>query len=252
MRKSTELQNRVYGKCALVTGGGSGIGLAIAQKLASLGLHTLICGRNPEKLENARKAVQSVAMAEDKQQILAFAGDVTDAAFRKELLAYAVEKMGGLDILVNNAGLVQAVPFDQVTEEDYDRIMATNVKAPYFLTQLALPMLRKSECPTVINIGSVVSHKGYPLQTVYGASKHALLGFTKAAANELYQEGIRFHAICPGAVLTDMAGVARPDISQSELMQPDDIADTVEFLLLHRGAVVDQVNLHRPGKAPFA
>lgn len=104
-----------------------------------------------------------------------------------------------MDILVNNAGMAYNAKFEETGEEVFERIMRINVKVPYFLTQAALPYLRRSKSASVINISSVVGHAGYPLQSAYAASKHAVLGFTKSLAAEVYGEGIRVHAISPGA-----------------------------------------------------
>ena len=97
--------------------------------------------------------------------------------------------------------------------------MATNVRAPFILIRSALPHLRKAR-GRVINIASVVAHKGYPLQSAYAASKHALLGLSKSLANELYEDGVRVHVISPGGVYTDMAKVARPTFPRTASSAP--------------------------------
>ncbi len=236
------------GRAALVTGAGGGIGLAVALRLAGLGMDLVLCGRDLHKLERACAQAEKSGV-----RAVASAGDLTQAKAREACVELAEKSFGRLDVLVNNAGVAQSQPFDQVSEEDFDRILAINLKAPYFLTQRALGLLRRSEGASVLNIGSVVSHKGYPLQSAYAASKHGVLGFSKSLANELYQQGIRVHVICPGGVYTDMVKVARPDLSPEGLILPEDIADIAEFLLTHRSnAVVDEIQVHRCGKAPFA
>lgn len=98
-----------------------------------------------------------------------------------------------------------------------------------------------------------VGDKGYPLQSAYAASKHALIGMTKSLANEVYDRGIRVHIIAPGAVYTDMVKISRPDLSPEGMILAEDIADIALFLLTHRtNAVIDEVQVHRAGKAPFA
>ena len=110
----------------------------------------------------------------------------------------------------------------------------------------------KSETPTIINIASVVAHAGYPLQSVYTASKHAILGLTKSIAAEYYQENIRVHAICPGGVYTDMVKVSRPDLTPDGMIMPEEIANIIHFFLANRGnAVVDEICVHRMNKTPF-
>ena len=238
-----ELKN----KTAVITGSGGGIGRAIAGKLAAEGMNIVLFGGNDlEKLEETRKAVEKFS------RCLVLPGNLTDLAFLSEKIIEAAEYSGGIDVLINNAGVAQNTPFEAVSPEEFDRIMAINTKVPYFLTQYALPFLRKSTGATVINIASVVAHAGYPQQSVYTASKHALLGMTKSIANELYKENIRIHAISPGGVYTDMVKISRPDLSPEGMIMPEDIADIVHFFLTHRtNAVIDEILVHRLGKEPF-
>ena len=173
-------------------------------------------------------------------------------AFLSGAVSQAAEYFGKIDTLINNAGVAQNTPFEAVSVAEFDRIMAINTKVPYFLTQFALPFLRKSDAAAVINIASVVAHAGYPQQSVYTASKHALLGMTKSIANELHKENIRVHAISPGGVYTDMVKISRPDLSPDGMIMPEDIAEIVLFFLARRtNAVIDEICVHRLGKEPF-
>ena len=237
------------GKTAIVTGASGGIGRAICEKLASLQMNQVITGRKEDMLEKL-----SAEMNELGAEVMAGAGDITDSAFRKSLVQNALERFGGLDVVINCAGIAQNQHFEEVTEEDYDRIMNLNAKAPYFLCQAALPELRKSSCATIINITSVVAHKGYPFQSAYAASKHALAGFSKSLANEVYKDDIRVHLISPGGVYTPMVALARPDLTPDMVSLPVDIANIVAFYLKMRdaNAIVDEIQVHRSGKEPFA
>ena len=231
------------GKTALVTGGGGGIGREIAAQLKAAGANVAICGRNVEKLEAAARSIGGA---------LTLPGDLLDDTYVQSCVDRTVETFGGLDILINNAGVALSKPFAETTIEDFDRVMATNVRAPFLLIRRALPHLRKAR-GRVINIASVVAHKGYPLQSADAASKHALLGLSKSLANELYEDGVRVHVISPGGVYTDMVRVARPDLSPDGLISAAEVADAVMFLLsLDKNAVIDEICLHRQGKAPFA
>ena len=231
------------GKTALVTGAGGGIGREIAVRIKAAGANVAICGRNVEKLEAAARSIGGA---------LTLPGDLLDDTYVQSCVDRTVETFGGLDILINNAGVALSKPFAETTIEDFDRVMATNVRAPFILIRSALPQLRKAR-GRVINIASVVAHKGYPLQSAYAASKHALLGLSKSLANELYEDGVRVHVISPGGVYTDMAKVARPDLSPDGLISAAEVADAVMFLLsLDKNAVIDEICLHRQGKAPFA
>lgn len=242
------MKTSIAGERALVTGAGSGIGRAIAVRLAALGANVVIAGRRQAPLE---ETVALCAEAGGTGRALARVCDLTDEASIHNLIA-ELDGMGGLDILVNNAGLAQTGPLEDVTTELFDAVMATNVRAPFLLMRETLPLLRKSGAAEIINICSTVAHVGYPDQSVYAASKHALLGLSRSFANEVYDEGVRVHAISPGGVLTSMIAQVRPDLEGVPMIVPDDIADAVEFLLCHRtDAVCDEIRLHRSGKAPF-
>ena len=238
---------RVFdGKVALVTGAGGGIGRALVAALAEGGANLALCGRSEAKLQESGRIAEDLGA-----QVLLIPGDLTDPACPAESVRRAVERFGRLDILINNAGEVLNKPIESVTLEEYDRVMAVNVRAPFLFCQAALSHLRAVR-GTILNIGSVVSHKRYPMQSVYGASKHALLGLTKALANEVFKDGVRVHMLSPGGVLTDMATQARPDLPPEALILPEEIAELAVFLLTRKTAIIDEIQTHRPGKEPFA
>ena len=241
------MEQTLKGKVAVITGAGGGIGRATAEKLAQQGMKlVLLGGTNLSKLQKTQSLVQPYG------DCLILEGDLTDFSFLSASVERIAEEFGGGDVLINNAGMALNCPFEEVTEAQFDQILKINVKVPYFLTQKLLPFLKKYDSATVINIASVESHAGYPNQSAYVASKHALLGFTKSLAREYYQDGIRVHAICPGGVYTDMVKVARPDLTAEGMIQPEEIADIVWFFLSHRGnAVVDEILVHRVNKEPF-
>ncbi len=230
-------------KVCIITGAGGGIGSAIAEALFAKGAKLVLMGRSEEKL-------RKVAGGRD---CLLLPGDLMDNAYIKEAVAKTVGTFGGIDLLINNAGIAQSAPFSEITPEEYNRIMDTNVRAPFFMCQAALPYLTKSPSGTIINIASVVAHKGYALQSAYAASKHALLGFSKALGKEYFEKGVRVHVISPGAVFTDMVKISRPDLTEEGMLLPEDVAETVLFLLKMRGtaAVADEIQLHRELKEPF-
>lgn len=234
-------------KVAVLTGAGGGIGRATAEKLAQLGMKlVLLGGNNREKLEKTRETVEKYSEA------VAIPGNLTDLDFLDFGAEQSAEAWGGVDVLVNNAGIAQSAGIETIDPEEFDRIMAINFRAPFFLTQKLLPCLKQSSAATIINICSVVAHAGYPLQSVYTASKHAMLGFTKSLAREYYKEGIRVHAISPGGVYTDMVKISRPDLTPEGMIMPEDIAELVCFFLENRNnAVVDEIIVHRVAKEPF-
>lgn len=235
-------------KVALITGGGGGIGRETAIALSKAGAKVILLGGRKE-LE-----LQKTAELIDKNggKCKFIAGDLTDLKILSEVFDKVTLDEQKIDILINNAGVAHNTEFEKVTENQFDSIMKINVKVPYFLTQKALPLLRKSDGASIINITSVVAHAGYENQSVYTASKHALLGFTKSLATELHKEDIRVHAISPGGVYTDMIKVSRPDLTSDGMIMPKDIVDIIMFILTHRGnAVIDEILVHRVGKIPF-
>ena len=235
------------GAVALITGASGGIGSCIARRLAREGVNLTLLGRDTEKLQQT-----AGSLADTGVQTLLLPGDLLDDAYLARCVSQVKERFGQLDILINNAGMALSRPFGETTMAEFDRIMALNCRAPYLLCQAALPDLRASGRGTIINIASVNAHKGYPLQSAYSASKHALAGFTKSLASEVYHAGVRVHLISPGGVFTDMVRIARPDLTGEDMILPEDIAEIAAFLLLHRtNAVIDEIAVHRAGKEPF-
>ena len=185
-------------------------------------------------------------------EAMAFPVDLSEVEAPRSLVSAVVEAFGGLDILINNAGVAVGRPISETTAEEWDRLMAVNARAPFLLCREALPRLKKSGRGRIVNICSVVGYKGYVNQGAYTASKHALAGFTKVLAQEVMADGIRVHLISPGGVDTGLATHMRPDLDRSGLSTPEEIAETILFLLSQAGnAVIDEVNIRRPGKSPW-
>lgn len=240
---------------ALVTGASRGIGKAIALELAACGYNLALVGRDAAALaataaEVGRtadaSAVARTTAAPAATRTVCIAADLEDPASYEKVVAETVEALGGIDVLVNCAGLSQAGSFTEVTPEQWDTIFAVNAKAPFFISKAALPYLKQSQKPIVINIASVVGFKGYINQSVYSSSKHALTGFTKVFAKEVQPFGIRVHLISPGGVATEMVKKMRPDINPYELIQPEEVAEIVRFIVTKKGAgTIDQFYLRR-------
>jgi len=130
--------------------------------------------------------------------------------------------------------------------------MLVNARAPFILCREALPLLKKAKAGYIINIASVVGVKGYPLQSAYTSSKHALRGMTISLAEELRGSNIRVHLLCPGGVDTDLVQKVRPDIKKDELIQPEEIAELVLYLVTHKGnAVIDELHIRRAASTPW-
>lgn len=238
----------IKGSKAIITGASTGIGYAIAERFASLGIDLAVCARSADKLDALKEKLSVHGVT-----VYTEAGDLSDPLFAESFVKKSAEALGGIDIVINNAGMAISRSFEESTIEDYEKIMSLNVRAPFLVCKSALHFLRRSNNATIINIASVTAHKGYPQQSLYSASKHALAGMTKSLANELYTENIRVHLISPGGVYTEMVKISRPDLSPEGLILPEDIADIAEFFITHRtNSVIDEIETHRVNKAPFA
>lgn len=235
------------GQVALITGAGRGIGRAIALAVAELGITCVLTARTPEGLaETAALVHQRGGKA---HTLLA---DLTDPAAPERIVSETLAQFGRLDILINNAGQLLVKPFADTSLEEFDRLMAVNLRAPFALTKAALPHLIASTAGTIINIASAAGKRFYTGQSVYCASKHGLMGLNKVLASELRAQGVRVHAICPGGVATEMTTSQRADWNPTDLMAPEDIAGAVVFLLtMSSRATVDELPLRRIAADPL-
>jgi 3-oxoacyl-[acyl-carrier protein] reductase len=234
-------------KIALITGASRGIGEEIARRLAKEKVNLALIARDENKLKKIKDE-----LLKENVEIFILPIDLTENNAPKFVIEKVIEYFGGLDILINNAGTALSKPLLETSEEEWNNLMAINAKVPYFLCKYAIPYLKKSEIPTIINISSVVGYKGYINQSAYTASKHALHGFTKVLAQEVHEYGIRVHLISPGGVATDLVNKVRPDLEKSSLIQPYEIAEIIVFLLKFRNnAVIDEIQVRRKDNIPW-
>jgi 3-oxoacyl-[acyl-carrier protein] reductase len=241
------MAGRLTGEVAIVTGGSRGIGRAIAVALGGEGVSVALAARSIDRLGETAEVIREAGGRAEP-----IATELTDEASIKNLVSTAGGRFGRLDILVNNAGVTHSAALAETRTEDWDRCWAVNARAAFILCREALPMLKASPAATIVNISSVVGVKGYPLQSAYTASKHALRGMTISLAEELRGTNVRVHVICPGGVDTDMVQHVRPDINKADLIRPDEIAGLVLYLVTHRGnAVLDELRVRRAASSPW-
>ncbi|MFA5412629.1 MAG: SDR family oxidoreductase [Candidatus Micrarchaeia archaeon] len=186
------------GKHAVITGGGRGIGKAIALEIARNGADVLISGLNREELEGAAAEIASLG-----KKALIVLSDVTKDADRKRIIASAAKGFGRIDILVNNAGVAFVNDFF-LGKKETDQTIAVNLAGTIHLTREAVPLMRKQKSGIIINISSVAGKHGYPELPVYCATKFGIIGFTEAIAQALEKDGILAYAICPTSTQTKM------------------------------------------------
>jgi NAD(P)-dependent dehydrogenase (short-subunit alcohol dehydrogenase family) len=184
----------------LITGGNAGIGLATALRFAREGTNVAILGRREEANQAARRQVEALGAA-----CLDFAGDVTDEGFLRRAVADVADRFGGLHFAFNNAGVEQVpAPLPEQSVADYRRIMDVNVLGVWLGMREEIPVIVRSGGGCVVNTASVAGLIGMAQIPLYIASKHAVLGLTKAVALEYAKQGVRVNAVCPGAVHTDL------------------------------------------------
>ena len=232
---------------AIVTGAGRGIGKAISLAIAARGAHVVLAARTAKELDAVAAEISDAGGS-----AVAIVTDIADEQSMLDLFAAVRDKFGRLDILVNNAGLGLFGKLDEFSTVDLDAIIQCNVRGTYICCREAMKMMARQKSGTIINISSVVGFKGYPSQSAYTASKHAVVGMTKSIAVEAQEHDVRVSVIHPGGVDTDLVAQARPDLDRSILMQPSDIADAVIYLLsLSPYAAVDEIYIRRRTSSPF-
>src|ERR1700733_4811622 len=184
---------------ALITGGTSGIGRAVANKLAELGIHVVIVGRNVKRGE---QAVTEIRAAGGQADFLP--SDLRDASSAREVARRAVDLGNGkIDILINNAGVFPFGPTHETTEDSFDKVYALNVKVPYFLVAELAPLMAKRGKGAVVNLSTMVADYGAAGMSLYGSSKAAINLLTKAWAAEYGRSGVRVNAVSPGPTRTE-------------------------------------------------
>jgi NAD(P)-dependent dehydrogenase (short-subunit alcohol dehydrogenase family) len=241
------MAQRLEGKVAIVTGASRGIGRAISIALAQEGATVVLAARSVSELKITAKKVEK---AGGKAEIIVT--ELTEEDSIKNLVKVTDEKFGRLDILVNNAGITHSAKLEETTTRDWERCLWVNARAPFILCREALGLLGKSQPSYIINIASVVGVKGYPLQSAYTASKHALRGMTISLSEELRGSSVRVHLLCPGGVDTELVTNVRPDIKKEDLIRPDEIAELVHYLVTHKGnAVIDELHIRRAASTPW-
>jgi len=184
---------------AIVTGGGRGIGRATALELARMGATIVVAEFDAA---NGQRTADEVAKL--GRPSLAIATDVTRRADLDALVRRTQERFGRIDVLVNNAGIAESAPFAKTEPEFWDRHFAVNVRGPYLMARAVVPGMLQRRWGRVINVASLAGLVGSPYVTAYTASKHALVGFTRALATEVSGRGVTVNALCPGFTATDI------------------------------------------------
>ena len=221
------MSGRLDGKTALVTGASEGIGRATALALAAEGAAVAVTARSGDALAQLVSEIEAQGV-----QARATAGDATVAADVKRIREETLEAYGRVDILVNNVGIAKYAPFDEISIEDYDWMMDTNMRSSFLFTKAFYPgMVQRGE-GWIVFVASVSGLMGLPNETGYAASKHAQVGFARALDHEARAHGVRVSVIAPGGVNTRHAfgtGRVEGDSRLNDYLGPEDVAQAVVF-----------------------
>jgi len=220
-------------KVAIVTGGGSGLGLAIAGKFVQNGIITIIAGRNKEKLDEAQQQLGELCHA--------ISCDLSDLSSIPGFVQGVIDTFGQIDILVNNAGINMKKEFTEVTDEDFQQVIMTNLTAVFVISREVVKQMLQQQSGSIINISSMAAQYGLPKVIAYSASKTAIDGMTRAMAVELSPKGIRVNAIAPGFIYSEMTAKALNSDPERKakvfgrtpmgiMGQPTDIGEAAYFL----------------------
>lgn len=188
------------GRCAVVTGGGRGIGAAVAHGLAVMGAEVTVSARSADQIEKVAAEIVDAG-----GQAHAIACDVADPERVDALFQGARERMGKVDILVNNAGIAASSPLAKETLEQWNRIMAVNATGVFLCSRAVIDGMVADGWGRIVNVASVAGKAGAPYISAYTASKHAVVGFTRSVATEVAKKGVTVNAVCPGYVETEMS-----------------------------------------------
>jgi NAD(P)-dependent dehydrogenase (short-subunit alcohol dehydrogenase family) len=241
------------GRGALVTGGGRGIGAAIARVLASAGARVVVSARSVDQIEEIARELRDTGA-----EAWALPADVTDAAALEAMIADADDRLSGIDILVNNAGAASSAPLHRTTLDEWNRLFALNATSAFLATRAALPGMLTRGRGRIVNIASVAGLHGARYIAAYAASKHALVGLTRSIAAEVEGTGVTCNAVCPGyvdtpmtegtiATITARTGRTREEAiaailetgSQARLIAPEEVAAAVLRLCADDDAAIN-------------
>ena len=233
--------NRLEGKVAIVTGGNSGVGAATAMLFAKEGAKVVISARRQTQLEEVAGKIRA-----EGGEVLPVVCDISKHEDAKHLMAEAVKAYGKVDILVNNAGITRDNLVMRMSEEDFDAVIAANLKGTFLCMKAVSRLMLKQRYGRIVNLSSVVGLRGNAGQVNYAASKAGVIGMTKSMAKELASRGITVNAVAPGFIETDMTAAmtdaartaAQSSIPMGRLGKAEDVAKAVVFLASDSAAYI--------------
>jgi len=233
-------------KIAVVTGGTRGIGYSIAEALLAEGAKVFICGRDASSLKTALERLRRVAAG----RVDGVGADIRRYEDCRKLIRAAADRFGGLDILVNNAGVGIMKPVDELTPEDWDATIETNLSGTFYCCREAIPQMRKRGGGYIFNISSLAGVNPFPGGSAYNASKFGLNGFSEAMMQDIRYDGIRVSYIMPGSVDTDFAAAPGSKPRETWKLTGEDIAKAViDLYKFPKTALASRIEM-RPSQPP--
>jgi NAD(P)-dependent dehydrogenase (short-subunit alcohol dehydrogenase family) len=234
-------------RAALITGGSSGIGLAIARVLGEEGYGLTLSARRPEKLEAAAEGLRA-----DGLDVLAVPANVTEEEAIREVVAQHRERWGRLDVLINNAGLGIGASVADTETKKLDLQLDVNLRAVYLVARESIPMLKEAGAEhgkaLMVNTASIAGKHGQPFLPAYSATKFGVVGLSQALHKELIADGVQVTALCPAFVATPMTDWIEGEVPKEQMIQPEDIAESVRFLLkVSPACIVPEIQFLRRG-----
>ena len=233
------------GKVSIVTGASRGIGKAISILLAQSGSRVVLAARSEPQLKSVSEEISG-----QNGEALVIPTDLTVDKEMERLVQQTLKEWGSVDVLINNAGLGKLAPVVKAKVSDWDETFRVNLRAPMFLSKLVLPTMMERGEGSIINISSVSGKSGQANGSAYSASKFGLMGFTQSLYEEVREYGIRVAAICPGFVDTPLVPQMRR-LDRSKMIRPEDIAQTVLFVLTSPPTVCPVEITIRPQRTPY-
>ncbi|MGD8778181.1 MAG: SDR family oxidoreductase [Ignavibacteria bacterium] len=217
-------------KVAIITGASRGIGKSVAIGLAEGGYKTILISRSKEKLANVKKEIDAILKSRVELSSEIYPVDVTDYESSKEIIKQVIDKYNRIDVLVNNAGIWAKGSLD-VSEKELSKVLNTNLIAPFAVLKEVVPVMKEQKSGYIFNIASRAGKYGFAGSGTYVSSKFALVGLSESLYRELSEYHVKVTSISPSWVNTDMAEEAGSAISKEEMIQPEDITETIRYLL---------------------
>jgi NAD(P)-dependent dehydrogenase (short-subunit alcohol dehydrogenase family) len=232
--ETTRAEGRLDGRVALVTGGGRGLGAAICRTLDAAGMHVVAADVRDGMAQDIARACQNDA--------LALHLDVTDEQSVEQAIRDVIDRYERLDVLINNAGVDVTAPIEDISVEEWDRIIAVNLRGPFVMSKFALKTMREQGSGHIVNIVSTAAKRAWANASAYHASKWGLLGFSHALHVEAREVGVKVTAVVAGGMRTPFLLDRFPDLDPDVLQDPQNVADTVRFVLSQPpGTVIPEV-----------